>query len=500
MVIQIQHRRATAAVWTAANPTLAEGELGYETNTKKMKIGDGATAWIALGYIDLGGLGYALLDSPTFINVPAAPTAAAGTNTTQIATTAWVQKELLQIYPIGVVWNYGSSSPALTRIDRAGNTITLATADFNNHVVWGGMKRCNLSNVGIVNAWYGDAGFAYNGTNGQVMVWVPAFWYKSEKDVATTKIKWWVSGVPLAGYKIHPAFVSSGKQLAGFYMSAFEGCAYDTSGSAYNTTDAAGVDFTATTGDKFSSIAGAKPMSGKNNATATLPNFRIIAQNRGTGWQLQNFNQICAIELLYLIEYASFYSQSVLSAGVTNITDDGSTNMSVNTGFTGGVGGAGSSDLGNASGEVAIAHYQTSETTHPFSYRGIENFYGNIWKWVDGINIKGNNNPWIADNGFVSDQFSAPYVDTGLTLLAANDYVSLIAFNPALDYGFLAATGSGSSSTYLTDYYYQSTGNLSALFGGRWSDGANAGAFSWSLSDPASDVNRYRGARAVFFA
>jgi hypothetical protein len=52
--VLIEFRRDTAANWTAANPTLAAGEPGYETNTGKLKIGDGATAWNALGYIGAG--------------------------------------------------------------------------------------------------------------------------------------------------------------------------------------------------------------------------------------------------------------------------------------------------------------------------------------------------------------------------------------------------------------------------------------------------------------
>lgn len=46
----LQIRRDTAANWTAANPTLAAGEQGYETNTGKIKYGDGATAWVSLAY------------------------------------------------------------------------------------------------------------------------------------------------------------------------------------------------------------------------------------------------------------------------------------------------------------------------------------------------------------------------------------------------------------------------------------------------------------------
>ena len=50
VVTQIQIRRGTAAQWTSANPTLASGEFGYETDTGKFKIGDGSTAWNSLGY------------------------------------------------------------------------------------------------------------------------------------------------------------------------------------------------------------------------------------------------------------------------------------------------------------------------------------------------------------------------------------------------------------------------------------------------------------------
>ena len=50
MAIQIQMRRGTAAQWTSGNPTLASGEMGVETDTGKIKVGDGATAWTSLGY------------------------------------------------------------------------------------------------------------------------------------------------------------------------------------------------------------------------------------------------------------------------------------------------------------------------------------------------------------------------------------------------------------------------------------------------------------------
>jgi hypothetical protein len=56
VVTQIQTRRGTAAQWTSANPTLAAGEWGYETDTGKVKIGNGSTVWNSLGYTGAGDI------------------------------------------------------------------------------------------------------------------------------------------------------------------------------------------------------------------------------------------------------------------------------------------------------------------------------------------------------------------------------------------------------------------------------------------------------------
>jgi Major tropism determinant N-terminal domain len=57
VVTQFQFRRGTAAQWTSANPTLAAGEFGYETDTGKAKIGNGTTAWTSLSYAITGASG-----------------------------------------------------------------------------------------------------------------------------------------------------------------------------------------------------------------------------------------------------------------------------------------------------------------------------------------------------------------------------------------------------------------------------------------------------------
>tara|TARA_R100001510_G_C7593406_1_gene162377 strand:+ start:37 stop:567 length:531 start_codon:yes stop_codon:yes gene_type:complete len=63
MPVQIQIRRGTASDWTSANPTLASGEIGYETDTAFLKIGDGSTNWNSLAYtLKQTAAGKAILD------------------------------------------------------------------------------------------------------------------------------------------------------------------------------------------------------------------------------------------------------------------------------------------------------------------------------------------------------------------------------------------------------------------------------------------------------
>jgi len=503
--------------------------------------------------------------------------------------------------PIGVEWATDSTSPTLTLVNQFGAAITMSAGDWASHAVFGAIRRCNLSNAGVVTAFYGDPLFSYTGSNGQVMVRIPKFYYKV--DALSNKYRFTIYPVARTGYKVHPAFVVDTVEKDYIYVSAFEGSANDVTATAtevntitvtaeptssgnltitlggnyiftvaildddtvegvvdkivaagaktdyqetvwtpaktgadkltytssvtglkttvimptacgvtctiakttpgtggYVLNDAGGLDFTATTGDLLCSIAGVKPLSGWNNATATLPNIRQLAKNRGTGWNFMDFNSVCAVQLLFIIRNATLNSQSVY-AGVTVVTDAtaGSTfNNAINTGFTAGVGTNGV-DLGNTSGECPlVTHYKTGEAAKAFSIFGIENFWGNIWKWVAGINIKADRNPWIADHDFVEDTFSHPYVDTGFTLPSTNNYGVSIVFSSTFDYLFVPLTVGGSTSQYLCDYYYQATGNRSALLGGSWTYAANAGAFGWELSYAASYVVRRIGSRLEY--
>lgn len=324
-----------------------------------------------------------------------------------------------------------------------------------------------------------------DGTDGQVMVEIPAFYYQHLYD--GTSHTWSVSGINKAGFKLHPWFVSDidGSLVPKRYFSAFEGSIFDVSASVYLLTDQQVADFTVGTGDKLCSIAGAKPCSGLTQ-NLTLPNTRILANNRGSKWQQLHFNAVSAIQILMLAEYGTLDIQNRLSQGVTNITDDSTTNMAINTGAT--------VSLGNVSGQVAVTHYQTGQTTYACSYRGIENFYGNIWSLVDGINIK-NLEVYLTskNSGFISDKFDTNYVDTGIMLPNTNNWIQNFAYNANYDYSFLPSVV---GSTQRFDYtWVNPVGNFVSILGGRWSYGGMTGAFGWSFDNGSGVHLRSIGGR-----
>lgn len=394
-------------------------------------------------------------------------------------------------------------------------------ASFDGVHCFGGRRRCNLTDDGKVIAYHGDTGYSETGaltqaitidettyaagTKVQTMVEQPKFYYKvvpleleiiSEGDNYghhMRKGRYYISPVPKLGFKLHPAFIRDGKEKDFVYLSAFEGSLYDVSASAYILDDSQVASFVASTGDKLSSIANAKPMSGLTQ-DMTRAKTRIIAENRGTGWEQETVQMASASQLLMLVEYASFNMQTAIGNGNVSKTDDGTTNMAENTGAT--------TSLGNASGVVT-----NTNGISIVSYRGEENPWGNIWKWVDGINIQNPSpfaagqygNVYVADHGFADGISASPYEDTGIHPCYGEGYVSAFGYNEKFDWLFIPTEHSGNSSLPVGDYMYNNQpGWRVALLGGIWYNGSNAGAFAWSLHIAASHRIRSIGGRLVY--
>lgn len=376
-------------------------------------------------------------------------------------------------------------------------------AGFDSINAFGGRKRCNVADDGTVTAYYGDSGYTTTGKNAagtpvQVMVEQPKFYYKVvpmvlEKGVKGMKIRkarYYVSDTLKPGFKVHPAFVENGNVNPYIYLAAFEGSLFDTSANAYILDDSQVADFAA---DKLSSIAGVKPISGLQQ-NLTRGNTRLLARKRGAGWEQAYAATAAASQLLMLIEYASFNMQSAIGNGVTNKADDGASSMTEITGAT--------ANLGNASGSVTNAN-----DYNIVSYRGEENFWGNIWTWVDGMNEE---NPatftsgmagtlHVADHGFADDTKASPYKNTGIHPIQGSGYVSAFGYSEEFDWLFIAVEYSGNSSLPVGDYAWNNnSGWRVALLGGGWYSGAYAGAFYWYLDSASAYRGRDVGGRLVY--
>ena len=394
---------------------------------------------------------------------------------------------------------------------------------FDSVHCFGGRRRCNVTNDGKVVAYYGEGAFSTTGklaqsvtiesgqyagtyaagTPVQVMVEQPKFYYKVvplETEIVTEgenhghytrKIRYYICDEPEAGFKVHPAFVENGNENDYIYLAAFEGSLWDASASAYILDDAQVADFSA---DMLSSIAAVKPMSGLTQ-NLTRANTRKLANNRGKGWEQAYAATVAASQLLMLVEYASFNMQSAIGNGAVSKTDDSSSNMAEYTGAT--------AELGNDSGAVTNAN-----GTQIVSYRGEENFWGNIWGWVDGMNIQ-NPTPfdaagkfgrlYVADHGFADDTGNAPYQDTGICPCYGEGYISAFGYSENFDWLFVPAEHNGSTAVPVGDYYWNyNAGWRVAILGGRWNGGLRSGAFCWSLYDAASHRRRVIGGRSVY--
>lgn len=391
---------------------------------------------------------------------------------------------------------------------------------FDNILCFGGRKRCNLTNDGRVAAYYGEAGFSTtgkltqavdrnpagtensdaslqfaSGTIVQVMVEQPKFYYKvvpleiekKKKGGITRKVRYYVSDTPKAGFKLHPAFIENGNENEKIYLAAFEGSLYDSSASAYILDDSQVADFAA---DLLCSIANAKPLSGLTQ-NATRANVRKLAEKRGSGWEQAYIATASASQMLMLIEYASFNMQSAIGQGAVNKTDDGSSNMAEATGVT--------INLGNASGTASNAN-----GVQFVSYRGEENFWGNIWGWIDGINeymdaTTHEGTIYIADHSFADDTGTGVYEDAGIIAVYGNGYVSAFCYSEKYDWLFIPGELLGNTALPVGDYCWNgNTGWRVAVLGARWGSGLSAGAFCWSLDIASSYRNRSIGGRLVY--
>lgn len=391
-------------------------------------------------------------------------------------------------------------------------------SDFDKFTMFGGRKRCNVADGGSIVAWYGDADYKEDGSMGQVMVYQPKFYYlvcPVEYDPIDTgigyhlrKANYYVSEKPRAGFRLHPAFYdASGNEIDYFLTSAYEGSIYDASASAYLLNDEQVMNAGE---DKFSSIAGARPASGSSQ-NLTRPNIEAMAQNRGTNWHGDLIKQVSAEQMLMIIEMGMMNLQTAIAQGVVSLPwttgSDATSSYAAATGST--------ASLGNGTGraektttyEGGVAKEYTVDGKTSVCWRGKENFWGNIWKFVYGINIWGNGKmgggqPYIcSDFSFAESKNSGNYEPAGFTVAPKEGYISAMGYSTACDWLFIASECLGNSSLPVGDYTYI-TVNLNgyriALLGGGWDGWGSAGGFCWGLYNGVGGRYRSIGGRLVY--
>lgn len=412
---------------------------------------------------------------------------------------------------IGVQVDYDNGT--VTRL--AGAVGLEKGTDFNKFNMLGGRKRCNVTNDGTIKAYYGQSGFKEDGSNGQVMVYQPKFYYlvvpityePIDNEVGGYHLKvanYYVSDTPRPGFKVHPAFINEdGLEVDYILIGAYEASIYDTSANAYLKQDEQVADFDK---DLLCSIANVKPCSGFTQ-NLTSANVEKLAKNRGKGWHSTSIKDVSMEQLLMIIELGTMNTQNGIGRGVVSITDNTLYNCAVHTGST--------SSLGNATGRATTSigykggdrteyteEYQTS-----ISFRGVENFWGNIWKFIEGLRFWGNTHmlggqPYVCkDFNYTENKHSDNYEGVGFTLPNSNGYIKAMGYSHNYDWLFIPSKIGGDSPKPVGDYTYV-TSNLNgyrvALLGGDSAGGSIAGGFCWFCGNDVGNRARYIGGRLVY--
>ena len=284
-------------------------------------------------------------------------------------------------------------------------------SDFDAYPMYGGRMRCNVADNGVITAFYGDANYKEDGTNGQVMVYQPKFYYQrfplkvdnAVKGQIIRRESILISAVEQSGFKLHPLFdAGNGASYDYVLLPAYEGTVIS---------------------NKLYSIAGFQPST--NITIETAENYANV---RGDGWHIMNMQAISANQMLEMIEFGSMNGQTSLEDGVSNLPLTPNVNCSAVTGST--------STLGNATGhaESTISKNDgtdvtnTTAGTRAITYRGMENPWGNVWQMIGDTIIKGDG----------TSQGGQPHILNHST----NEY-EYVGFNLPAIYGWISAMGYG---------------------------------------------------------
>lgn len=342
--------------------------------------------------------------------------------------------ELDKIYGVDLV---GSASPsALTRTDDAvGLNVTVGTSEITSD-----FDNCYpWSNIEEVTDGAGN-----------VFVKIPKFYSKITKNADGT-YKHQLSGTKHEGFDT--LFKVGTKEIDYVMVGKYEG-----SGSS----------------EKIYSKSGQTPLG-----AITIDNFRNGCKAHGAGYQQYDFLIDLIIKELWLVEMATTNCQAKMY-GYAN-----SNSSAINTGATDTVATPSGSPVSNTDGK------------HACKYRGIENPWGNIWKWCDGISFNGNSVYVCTEpTAYSAIKTTLPYEYYG-TRASSNGFVKTVApLKEGSLIQYVTAVGADESS-YYCDQSYQ--GGAILVCGGTMNEGTNAGLWFWNgYLSASSSYNDIIGGRLCY--
>ncbi|MDD3535179.1 MAG: hypothetical protein PHC50_03420 [Candidatus Cloacimonetes bacterium] len=332
------------------------------------------------------------------------------------------------------------------------------------------------------------------GKDGQVMVEIPKFYYQAVYDPnSPDNLEWWISPHALPGFDVHPAFlkVIGGKltEVPFRYKAKYLGVLQNEDDEYQDYYEYTGEHQRVVTLERqlylqskprLASVAGKLPVG-----RGTRAEFRAAARRRDNNsddstWRLLDNPLLEAQRLLMLTEFATFNSQLALTGCPTG----GLVNLPSATWEASAVEGSsiylpivpngGTETLGNASGCVSLVDVYPDRGLPVFdgeknvfwedvipSYRGIENPYGHIWQWVEGMlydfHATDRADVYVCQNPF-SDTLAnyERIIEAGEKPNMPSGYITRI-YEELADYGFIPRVAGGSSITGLTDRFYPSS-------------------------------------------
>ena len=403
-----------------------------------------------------------------------------------------------QVY--GIRHYYNNASPDLTRIG--------AAALHQELPVQSQMRRCVVDSTGAVKYYLSATdstkkadGTAANltGADGQVMVEIPAHYRKCSLNSAQGYMDVEISLYPFEGAIPVPRY------LVGAYEASVDRDNNLLSSVVNKTAAFRGGNNNADWDGTYRSLLGL-PAS-----NISLTSFRQYGRNRGTGWGCYDWNAHLAIYWLFAIEYATLNSQKAFTSTLTsegfhqgglgpgvstfsNWSTYNSLNPIIPCGFT--------NSLGNNTGVVTFTltpeqaeAYGSEHSESVPSYRGVENPFGHIWKWADGVLGRGDNNQleeiYVSrDPSQYASSINGSYVYMGYSASVNGYCKAILASNPSTPqekrvYGdIFDINNSGTGSTFFCDYIYHANIDKSIyglLVGGHADNGLYCGLASLGL-------------------